>query len=57
MSLAEFVHMGGYGGYVWSCYGLTAVALAAMEWSSRRKLGRARKTAARRAAVAASGKS
>ena len=26
-SLAEFLHMGGYGAYVWSAYGITFVAM------------------------------
>ncbi len=26
-ALIEFLRMGGYGPYVWSCYGLTAVVL------------------------------
>lgn len=28
MSLAEFLSMGGYGKYVWSCYGISLIALA-----------------------------
>lgn len=55
MSLAEFLHMGGYAGYVWSCYGLTAVILVGIEWSAQRRLSHARKSAARRAAIASSG--
>ena len=27
MSIQEFFHMGGYGFYVWSSYGLTAIVL------------------------------
>ncbi|MFV2059070.1 MAG: heme exporter protein CcmD [Gammaproteobacteria bacterium] len=27
MSLTEFLHMGGYAGYVWSSYGITAAVL------------------------------
>ena len=27
MSLQEFFHMGGYGFYVWTSYGLTAIVL------------------------------
>ena len=27
MSLQEFLHMGGYGAYVWASYGLCAVVL------------------------------
>ena len=26
-SFAEFIHMGGYGSYVWSAYGITFVAM------------------------------
>jgi len=26
-NLSEFIHMGGYGAYVWSCFGLCAVAI------------------------------
>ena len=29
MNLAEFFHMGGYGYYVWSSYGITLVILMA----------------------------
>lgn len=29
MSLEEFLHMGGYAGYVWSSYGITLVVLLA----------------------------
>ena len=25
--MTEFLHMGGYGGYVWSAYGITAAVL------------------------------
>ena len=48
MSLGEFLHMDGYAGYVWSCYGLTAVVLIAMEWVSRRNLKAAQRNALRR---------
>ena len=27
MTWEEFIHMGGYGAYVWSAYGLTALVL------------------------------
>ena len=27
MTWQEFIHMGGYGAYVWSAYGLTALVL------------------------------
>ena len=29
MSLGDFIAMGGYGGYVWSAYGVTLAALVA----------------------------
>ena len=57
MNLADFLHMGGYGGYVWPCYGLTVAALIAIEWSSQRRLSRARKSAERRALIAAGSRS
>jgi len=52
MSLSDFLHMGGYGAYVWSCYGLTAVVLIGIEWASQRRLNAARTQALRRAQVA-----
>ena len=55
MNLADFVHMGGYAGYVWSCFGMAAAVLIGIEWSSQRRLARARKSAERRVAIAASG--
>ena len=36
--LRDFINMGGYGPYVWSCYGLTLVVLVWVGWSSRRQL-------------------
>lgn len=36
--MAEFFDMGGYAAYVWTAYGLSAVALVALALSSRRKL-------------------
>ena len=38
MSLSEFFAMGGYGAYIWSCYGLTAVVLIFMAWRARSEL-------------------
>jgi heme exporter protein D len=38
MNLHEFLNMSGYGAYVWSCYGLTALVLVGLSWSSRRAL-------------------
>jgi heme exporter protein CcmD len=40
MSLREFLHMSGYGPYIWSCYGLTLGALIWNVWSARRELRR-----------------
>jgi heme exporter protein D len=40
MSLREFLHMGGYGPYIWSCYGLTVLTLIWSAWSARRELRR-----------------
>lgn len=34
-SLTEFVHMGGYGAYVWGAYGLSAILLAVEVWQLR----------------------
>jgi len=36
MDLQEFFKMGGYAGYVWSAYGLTALVLVLNWWSARR---------------------
>jgi heme exporter protein D len=36
MDLENFLHMGGYAGYVWSAYGLTAVVLIGNWWAARR---------------------
>ena len=42
--MAEFLHMGGHGAYVWSAYGISAIALAGISvWP----LIRIRKTSAR----------
>ncbi len=41
MTLAEFIHMGGYAPYVWGSYGLAFVVLLAnllAAWRRRRKL-------------------
>jgi len=37
-SFGEFIAMSGYGAYVWSCFGLTAVVLVLMAWYARREL-------------------
>ena len=51
--MSEFFAMGGYGGYVWSCYGLTLVVLAGNLWFSRRELKAQIQRATRRTQVAA----
>ncbi|MDI9348409.1 MAG: heme exporter protein CcmD [Candidatus Symbiobacter sp.] len=38
---SEFMAMGGYGFYVWSCYGLGLVVLAALVMYYRRRLRQA----------------
>ncbi len=52
MNLQEFINMGGYGGYVWSCYGLTLVVLVGIAWSSRRDWAGEQIRALRRAQAA-----
>lgn len=41
-SISAFLTMGGYGGYVWGAYGVTAVVVVWLIVSSRRMLARAR---------------
>jgi heme exporter protein CcmD len=36
MDLQDFLNMGGYAGYVWSAYGLTALVLVLNWWTARR---------------------
>jgi len=36
MSFRDFLHMGGYAGYVWTAYGLTALVLV-LNWVSARR--------------------
>jgi heme exporter protein D len=36
MDLRDFLHMGGYAGYVWTSYGLTALVLV-LNWVSARR--------------------
>jgi heme exporter protein CcmD len=36
--MSEFWSMSGYGGYVWSCYGLALIVLVANVWAARRRL-------------------
>jgi heme exporter protein D len=37
-SLQAFLHMGGYAGYVWGSFGVTAVLMAAEVWLVRRRM-------------------
>ncbi len=48
-SFDNFVHMGGYGLYVWGSYGVTLAALAAEALLARHRYRRARVDAARAA--------
>jgi heme exporter protein CcmD len=36
MDVQEFLRMGGYAGYVWTAYGLTALVLVWNWWAARR---------------------
>jgi heme exporter protein D len=51
-SLENFLHMGGYGFYVWGAYGVTVVALALEMWSLHARRRRAMQEAARTARAA-----
>jgi heme exporter protein D len=51
MSLRDFLHMGGYAGYVWTAYGLTTVVLVLNWTSARRSETEQRALALRRMAV------
>lgn len=42
--MSEFFHMGGYGYYVWSAYGLSLVVLALNAISARKQMERVRKS-------------
>jgi heme exporter protein CcmD len=48
MDLKEFFAMGGYAGFVWSAYGLTALVLIANWWGARRTEAAERVDALRR---------
>ena len=48
MDLHEFLRMGGYGGYVWSAYGLTALVLLLNWVAARRRESREQESARRR---------
>jgi len=48
MDLQKILAMGGYGGYVWSAYGLAALVLIWNFWSARHSEAQARLGAERR---------
>ena len=49
--MSEFLRMGGYAAYVWSCFGLAAAVLAWNVLSARRLHATARESAIRRTAA------
>ena len=48
MDLQKFFEMGGYAGYVWTSYGLTALVLLWNWWAAIRSEAEARTSALRR---------
>jgi heme exporter protein CcmD len=48
MSFSDFLHMSGYGVYIWPCFALTAVVMVGLDWASRRRLEAAQSQAMRR---------
>ncbi len=50
MELREFLHMGGYAGYVWTAYGLSTLVLVLNWVSARRTEAEQRELAMRRMA-------
>ena len=50
MDLREFLHMGGYAGYVWTAYGLSTLVLVLNWVSARRTEAEQRELAMRRMA-------
>jgi heme exporter protein D len=48
MALQKFLAMGGYAGFVWSAYGLTALVLVWNWWSARRSEAEQQTSARRR---------
>ena len=43
MSFSEFIHMGGYGSFVWSAYGFVFALLAINAYAAVRRLRQAQK--------------
>jgi heme exporter protein D len=56
MNLHEFFHMGGYAGFVWTAYGLTALVLV-LNWLSARRCEAQEQAGARRRSSADQGDS
>jgi heme exporter protein D len=52
MDLQSFLAMGGYAGYVWPAYGLTALVLVWNWWAARRSEAEALLAAQRRNEIA-----
>jgi heme exporter protein D len=52
MDLQSFLAMGGYAGYVWPAYGLTALVLVWNWWAARRSEAEALLSAQRRNEIA-----
>ena len=52
--MKDILDMGGYAGYVWTCYGLSLIGLCALAWISRRSLNEAKRTVERRAQMESS---
>lgn len=51
--MQEFIHMDGYGPYVWSCFVLTFAVLVYNVWAARRQLAEQVTRAKRRVDIAA----
>ena len=51
MSLSDFLHMSGYGGYVWTSYGLTLLVMVMNFVSARRLEAEQQRLALRRAST------
>ena len=51
MDLQAFLGMGGYAGYVWSAYGLTALVLVWNWWAARRCESEEQRSARRRSSA------
>ncbi len=51
MNFAEFIAMGGYGGYVWGAVGLSVVVLIINVVAARRRFALAFRSAMRRSAT------